>query len=812
MPGTSASGSSEIAIVDSLIIADTCAGVFLVSAEPTVYIGGGATSVLGANVEILNSFGVVVKPYGSNYEIAPGLSGGMNAVISYNIPTQANNYQYGTYTVNLKMFDSTGASWVVTKTVKICAPDKANTTRKYGSLSAKLKADCVAGKLYIIVDGVPTYNGHIMESQVLTGELEYPTSSELPPLAITTGNFAVTLFEGVYKLTGEICASYNYEDNVFVKVKYKIKKEHNVRCLIDECCVLSALVELQGRTKTDCTDAEKEATASTIVEALSLFEILKLAATCGEDPSEYVADLEKLLGCKCTCNCAEGTPIIGTTPSSDVIVEGCNVATALNGLTTTYTINNYEYVVDIAANGGALVVSAATLAGCVKTQVITFDITVVYSQIKTAANASNTEGDFWASVINKSLRDLDPACIGLTALAWQALSFPAKIAAFMTKFCNCCGTGCDATITNPVATKTGGDVTLTWGGNAYAFQVYLDGVLVATYLQAAGPAGVYTHVFEGAADGLEHTWIIEAYCSDKTLGDTETGMFQEIGCPTLAATLLTSAVVAGVVTASCPFNLTTVIDPSNPITAEWHSANNTSSKTIVSNPASVAGGAFWVFNKDAGGCYSPGKSVTVLCEALDSCTAPQNLTVGVFGANNFFVQFQSAAYPPPSNSYTVKRRLASAPDVGGSYTTIGTPVWNASLSRWVIADLTAVDNVLYVYRAISNCGGSEPSVDYQYINTICPTVTLYPTATTVAYSFVPVSSASTIYIDILDSTGTVLIDTDTFTPAFANPITGTFLYLTPGTSYKVRLRIVFTGTGSPTQTTCASQTVETDAA
>jgi len=67
-----------------------------------------------------------------------------------------------------------------------------------------------------------------------------------------------------------------------------------------------------------------------------------------------------------------------------------------------------------------------------------------------------------------------------------------------------------------------------------------------------------------------------------------------------------------------------------------------------------------------------------------------------FGIYNFFVKFQSAAYPPPANSYTVYRRLATDPDVGGSYTTIGTPVWNATLSRWVIADVTAVDATVAV--------------------------------------------------------------------------------------------------------------------
>lgn len=810
MPGTPATGSTEIAIVDSKIVADLCAGLFRIDATPTTYIGSGADTVLGANVQILNPYGVEVKPYGDDYEIAPDLSGGMNGVITYNIPTQANNYQYGTYTVNLKMFDSAGGSWVVTKTVKICAPDKNNKTRKYGSLSAQMKVDCVAGKLYVIVDGVPTYNGHIMESQVLEAELEYPTGSELDPIDVTTGNFSVTLFEGVYKLEGEICATYNYGDNVFVKVKYKIKKEHHARCIIDRCCLLAALSELQGRTATDCSDAEKERTASTILEAINLDRLIQLAADCGEDPSDYVVQLEKLLGCSCTCNCAEGTPIIGTTPSNDIVIDGCNIETSVDGLTTTYTINNYEYVVEINDNGGALVASTATLDGCTKTQLITFDISVVYSQIKTLANQNNTEADFWASVVNKSLRDVDPNCLNLTEEQWQALTLPAKFAAIITKMCACCGT-CDSTITGESLTQSGADAVLTWQGSAYSYDVYLDGLLVATILTSAWPSDVYSHTFAGAADNEEHTWLIVSRCDTGAIGETATGQFQFLGCPEVASTLMNDELITdGVVTGACPFDLTSLVSLSNPDTVEWHTANNTLAATLVSNPASVGGGTYYAFNRDGDNCYSLGTRITVNCSAEESCTAPQNLEVVQFGVNNFFIKFQSAAYPPPSNSYTVKRRLASDPDVGGSYTTIGTPTWNASLNRWVITDNTAVDNTLYVYKAISNCGSTEPSIDYTYVNAICPTMILYPTDSTVAYSFTPPGGTATaIKVRIYDSSGTVTIHTDTYTTPFSTPTEGLFEYLDPSTTYKVQIIISF---GTEEAVECAMQTVTTDPA
>lgn len=813
MPSTPTTGSTNIAILDSQIIADLCSGTFFIDISPSVFIADGNLNVLGANVEIVNPYGIVVKPYGTNYEIAPDLSGAMDGVISFPIPTQAGNYQYGKYTVNVQLYDADGTSWIVSKPVTICVPDKNNKTRNYGSLSAQLKGNCVDGKLFVIIDNVPTYNGTIVESQVLTGTLEYPTSSELPPLTITTGTFAVVLFEGVYKLTGEICATYNFGDNVYVRVKYKIKKEKNIRCLIDQCCVLAALAELQARTGTDCTDEEKQLTGNTILEALNLLRMAELAGECGEDPSDYVEELEKLLGCKCTCNCAEGTPIINNTPSSDVIIEGCNTSVVTNGLTKTYTINNYAYEVTINDNGGALVATAGTLADCTITQEITFDISVVYNQIKNLANQNNTEGDFWASVINKALRDINPSCLGLTDEAWQALSFSGKMSAVFTKMCACCGT-CDSTITDVDVNQVGGDVVLTWEGDAYLFDVYLDGVLKTTILTSGWPTDEFSYTFAGAADGTQHTWIIVSKCSNGSIGQTETGTFEFAGCPDIAKTILVTltgdAFGNYYATGPCPFDLTALVDVSNPLTSEWHTANNTNADTLITNPATVLGGIYYVFNKDADGCYSPGTRVRITCDAEESCTAPQNLTVGPFGVNNFYVQFQSAAYPPPLNSYTVKRRLASAPDVGGSYTTIGTPVWNATLNRWVIADLTAVDNTLYVYRAVSNCGSTEPSIDYEYLNLVCPALVLYPTFTTVAYSFVPITTAVEIFVTIFDVTGTIDIHTDTYNPAYSNPTEGLFEYLTPGTTYKVRLSFVFGGTEKVY--TCTMQTVETDAA
>lgn len=812
MPGVTPNGSTNLAFVDSKAVANLCDGNFYVDVTPSTYLASGLEdNVIGARVRIINPYSVVIKDYADTPEISPGLSGGMSGIVSFPIPTQAGAYQTGQYTILVEMEDQDGTKWTVTKTIRICSPDKSNTSRKYGTLSAMMKANCKTGKLFIVVDNVPTYNGFVSTSKTLSADLEYPTSSEIPVLNVTDGNFSVTLFEGVYKISGEICALYSFGDNVFAYVKYKVKKEHNVRCLIDDCCILSKLVDLHAQLNTSCTEEQKNELASITVDALRLYETIKLAANCCEDPSEYVEDLEKLLGCKCTCNCADGAPIIGTDPSNDIVIEGCNIEESQSGNTKTYTINNYSYEVNVNNNNGVLSVQSVTTDGCKVTTVLAFSISAAYSQIKNLANDSNDEGDFWASVVNKSLRSVDPADLGLSQVSWDAKTFPEKVQAIIDKIQSCCSE-CEATIVNPTLTKSGNDVVIKWTGSAAFYEVYIDGVLYNTVLStSANPTtGEFTNVFQGYADGYSHEWVILAYCGTKNLGQNEDGTFQMLGCPLVSPTEFTSDVSSsGTVTgALCPFDLTSLIHISNPHTVEWHTANNTDAGTLVSSPASVSSGAYYAFNKNADGCYSVGQKVTVICDTETSCTAPQNLTVGVFGSSNFFVQFQSAAYPP-SGGYRVYRRLATDPDVGGSYTLIGTPVWNASLQRWVIDDISGVTNTPYVYKAVSMCGATEPYITYTYAAVACPTVTFTESDTSVDYSLPSVSGAVQIFVKLYDSSGLILIKTDTYTPPYASPIEGTFEYLSPETTYKVGVTLVFGG-ASEYEHNCPKQSFTTN--
>lgn len=787
MAGTVITTSPNIALLDSKIVADLCSGYFYVDITPSVWIASGKTLVRGANVQISNPYGVVVKPYGTDYEIAPALSMGMDGVISFAIPTMASNYQYGKYTVTVELFDEDGTRYTVTKTIAVCEPNPKNKTLSYGTLSALLKASCTDGKLYIVVDTPPNYNGTMYESRSLDLTLKYPTATGSDDLTTSIGSFSVQLYEGVYKLSGTDCVTYNFNDNRFVKVSYKINLEKNVRCMIDECCVFARLAELNLQLKNGCPLPERERISNIVVDALLQLKSIQLAADCGADASDYINDLEKLLGCTCTCNCAEGTPIINTSPAKDFSIIGCGFDKTTVGLTDTYTIYNYTYVVSVVPNGGVLTIGAATLDGCTKTQEIAFDIVAAYNQIKALANANDTESAFWASVINKILNSIGNDVI----TGWTSMTFLQRIEAILNYLESCCACGAyinGVEFGTPIVLflRDGADVIISWADTGEdKVEIWLDGILKGTV-----DSSIDEFRLVGAADGQPHTWVLKPMCSNNKYGLSATGEFTYLGCPSISPPVVSSNNVNGV---SCPYDLTSIEStPPAGITYEWHTANNTDASSLVPDATNVSSGVYYAFAKDGNGCYSAATQVTLICAEATSCTAPQSLLV-TESVGGFLVQFQSAAYPPPSSSYTVKRRLASDPDVDGSYTTIGTPTFNAGTSRWEILDTTASNNILYVYKAISNCGGSPvttPYVTYEFANITCPSVTYTPGLTSIGYSFTNVGGGVDRYdVKRYDSSGVTLLETDTFTPAFSTPITGTFSGLSSSTTYKIRVRV-----------------------
>lgn len=717
MPSTKTTGSPNIAILDSKIITDLCAGKFFIDVTPSTFIGAGANNVLGVRIKVENPYHVMLKDYSVAYDIPSPLT----SVYSFNIPTQAGAYQYGVFTITAQITDANGAIWEVSKDVTICEPNPLNKRSKTGIIYAKLSGLCNQGKMRVAIDNPPTYKGLISQSQESDYILKFPAGSGVvDKTGISASSFSVNLFDGTYILSGDMCALYIDKDNVSYKVKYLLNIQKDIRCSIDECCIFQKLSELNKKVLSDCTNVEKEQTASIILDVLRLLETAKLASGCGEDASEYITQLEEILQCRCTVAAQAGVPLYNNAPTGDWVIEGCNVEKEIVGLTTIYRIDNFEYIIDVTPNGGALVSSVPQLGeNCTKTQVLTFDIGVVYSQIKNLANANALEADAWSSIINKVLNNLNVVSLGLTSLQWLSMTFAQRIQAIINKIGACCD--CNAKILTHSSSVDGDDVIVHWTSeNTFAVDVYLDSNYITTVLAPTTQA-----IFINIANGANHTYVLIPKCSTNKEGQPVTGDFNFYGCPYIAPPNLSTMNANQV---PCPYDLTALITTlPNGITAEWHNQNNTLVATRIPTPSAVSTGTYYVFAKNANGCYSEGVQVVVICQS-GQCSAPQDARV-VTATGGFLVSFVSAGFPPPSNSYTVKRRLTSDPDVSASYTIIGSTgsggiQFNAASGRWEILDNTALNNIIYTYVVISNCGATAPYVSVEFSNfTSCPIIT-----------------------------------------------------------------------------------------
>ena len=373
---TTTTGSFDISVLDSKIVADLCQGKFFIDLSPSAFIANGADYVQGASIKITNPVGNVIRNYiTSGYDIYPP----MESIFELAIPLVSGNYLYGTYTIDVKLTDQSGNEYVISKSVNICTPDKLNKTKKEGCLNATIKGNCDDGKVLIVLDQVPTYKGKTSSSQVNDLTVEYPTGSDVDPLETTFSSFSVQLFEGVYKVTGSVCALYFYGDSVYFKVPYKVKCEKNIRCAIDRACVFAGFEALNKSVDTDCNDEEKNATASKILDALRLLESIDMAVDAGEDPSTYIDELEALLQCKCTCNCNEGTPVINNNPVTDYRVEGCSVEESVVSGTKVFTVNSMNHLIELVdpENTGLITVSEVVEEDCIRKQTITVNAQVL---------------------------------------------------------------------------------------------------------------------------------------------------------------------------------------------------------------------------------------------------------------------------------------------------------------------------------------------------------------------------------------------------------------------------------------------------
>ena len=171
------------------------------------------------------------------------------------------------------------------------------------------------------------------------------------------------------------------------------------------------------------------------------------------------------------------------------------------------------------------------------------------------------------------------------------------------------------------------------------------------------------------------------------------------------------------------------------------------------------------------------------------CSAPINPSVAIAG-NTVTVSFSPAVSQPAT--YTVKRRRASDADSDVNYLTLTAPVFNGGLGLWQTTENFTSNEVnkVWVYKIISNCVGSTPSVTTTFCAQTCVVNTVTPTDSTLTYSFTPIGADTITHRIKLFLGGVFVNGSERIVPlAFPNPIVGSYTGLLPNTAYEIRVYV-----------------------
>lgn len=784
--------SNDIASLEAKIVVDYIQGEFNIDLSFSTFINNGNLNVHGAKIKVVNPYGVEIKGYEPTFDILPPMDG----VFTINIPENAVNYSFGKYTVSVLLEDGAGKQYELKDVGVNLKQIDADQAVREPHINAQLVSDCNNGKLFISVDQAPIYNGQFADDVVNDFNLQYPFGALPIEEHISLNNFSVTLFEGEYMLSGDTTVTYQSGD-VFYLIKYKVKERKNVRCWVDKTCVKNGLNALVEKVSSSCTNREYEEVTADIIRALLLIQTIEVNLQEGGDVSDYLNDLEDILGVPCGCGSKEGTPINGAMPAENILIEGCGIESEVIGNVTKYTANIYDYSLEYLETDGIITVTNAVISGCNRKQRIILSTSKLYSKLKTYISSQN-EYNFYGNVVRQSLNGLDVECLGIEENEFKDMSLKDFFQRIINIICGGASVHCKAKITGVTTTASGDVITLNWNNNQYVstVKVYVDDIFVTEVSEAGNTVSIL-----GYADGETHTYKLVPTCDDGNEG-VSTGDFNFTGCPTIAQITFTTGNTIN--NATCPFDLDSILNNTpTGITVEWHTANNTLPSTLVSDPSNVSSGSYYAFGKDSNGCYGISSKVTITCQGSTQCSPPQNLLVERT-SSGVRVRFQSSAFPPTGTpAYEVFRRLQSDADDPTNYTSIGNPTWNSSANRWEIIDSSFTDNTIYVYRVVANCDG-EPYADYNFATIKCPELTLTSDSNSIDYTFDSDDNVTSYEVFLVKD---VIQTSNSYTPSYPSPITGQFGGLTPSTGYTVYVKVTV---GAYSQQ-CASKSINTKA-
>lgn len=318
-------------------------------------------------------------------------------------PRPNNQIEWGDYKVTVKVKDSAGTIFTLTKNIKVCRPggntkDSKNT---YGKAFSNIITKCATAQLWVEDKTPYTYQGVVGLTVSKIFRLIFPADET----GISPAPFVAESFSSVLIPIAQSGAGYQYYqvsvmdydlgDNVTVRVKYYDHDALKIQCNIDLtpiACELRKLIEEveAGNCKDSTAASEKIKMVSAHLHIATLGIMYPQA---GIDPYAEVDKINEITGWECDC-CGTGVNAMGAVVQFegydslfDVNIEGGDITGGFTivGNTIQLNLKDFSYIFKIcdAYTGGAFSVTP-TVAGQTKTFCLNINETLLATNLLTA--------------------------------------------------------------------------------------------------------------------------------------------------------------------------------------------------------------------------------------------------------------------------------------------------------------------------------------------------------------------------------------------------------------------------------------------
>jgi hypothetical protein len=304
-------------------------------------------------------------------------------------------YRFGAYQFEFKITDALGVINTLSFIFDMCRPD---AEFKDGALPMLINGDvnCVTPSIIVNDNTAYLYKGKqpyqpitsVVSNPAKTVTLYFPQETTISPIvSVFTPMSTNNVYTGDYKVSAVSDATYEFDNNIFVKFRHKGNKKVEVACGYKICDILCAYMELNEEYKSKCATSKGVSIKSKLDEIQPLFNTAMAKTICGKDASKEIEEIVKIGNFKCDCNCL-GDKVEPTLLSSGnhnfTFTSGCGTTlfTTTSGNSTIVSYNSNIYVLDLSADMIALGYGVdSNTIGCTTTYTIKVDKEALATEI-----------------------------------------------------------------------------------------------------------------------------------------------------------------------------------------------------------------------------------------------------------------------------------------------------------------------------------------------------------------------------------------------------------------------------------------------